>query len=158
MDISETEKAYIAGFLDGEGNITILARNRNIKRISYGLYVGFTNRDLRPLLAIKKKYGGNLFWKKRYSKKHSQAFELRIGNRKTVVDLLTDALPYLMCKKEQAELGLAFLSLGKVKRLIIERIVNCKGGTTAHLVAIEGEQQVREEFKNKLMLLNKRGV
>lgn len=152
---------YVAGFLDGEGNITILARNQKGKyACSYGLHVGFTNRDLRPLLSIKAIYGGSLFAKRLASPRHSQAFELRIGNRIAVKSLLCDVLPFLICKKAQAELGLSFLALGKCKMIVVEtrRIHPLKGGAHSIMHAAPGEQEARDSLKCQLMILNKRGA
>ena len=105
-------------------------------------------------------YGGNLFEKPRYNPKHSRAFELRIGARSAVFKLLCDVLPHLICKREQAELGLAFLTLGKVKMKVIghRKIHPKKGGTHPILKAVDGEQEIREAAKQNLMLLNKRGA
>lgn len=152
--------AYIAGFLDGEGNITILRRNQYNGYRSYGLHVGFTNLDVRPLLAIQDVYGGHLFEKKRKSTKHRQAFELRVCQKAAVEKLLKEVLPHLLIKREQAELGIAFLKLGKVKMEVIGMYRNSsvKGGLHPVSKAAAGEQEAREEMKQNLMLLNKRGA
>jgi hypothetical protein len=151
---------YIAGFLDGEGNISILQCNRYIRQCSYQLHVGFTNRDLRPLQLIQAAYGGCLWQKRRYSSKHSQTYELRIGKRVDVGRLLTNLLPYLICKRDQAELGLAFLALGKVKVQMVgtRKIHPTKGGVYPIMKAVPGEQEKRAEIKSKLTVLNARGA
>ena len=109
-------------------------------------------------MAIKQQYGGNLFEKKRRDSKHAKAYELRIGKRAEVSRLLIDLLPYLICKKAQAELALAFLALGTIKKEICGRVSNRNGGTTARLVAPEGSQERREAMKQRLQLLNRRGA
>jgi hypothetical protein len=151
---------YVAGFLDGEGNITILERNRYAGYCSYGLHVGFTNRNLCVLNAIRDSYGGTIFQKKRYRPNHSASFELRIGKIKEVLRLLEDVTPHLIIKKEQAELARQFLKLGKVKMEVISmrKIHPTKGGLHPVLQALPGEQDIRKDFKEKLMSMNVRGV
>lgn len=151
---------YVAGFLDGEGNITILQRNRCSGGESYNLIIGLTNRDLRVLTAIQSVYGGSIFAKKRYSTQHSVAFELRLAKRSQVNQLLNDVIPYLICKRQQAELGLAFLAMGRVKREVVGRrkFHPTKGGTVPLLRVVAGEQETRRAMKAELSKLNQRGV
>jgi len=145
---------YIAGFLDGEGHVTILKRNQYTRYPSYGLHVGFTNRDLRVLNAIKSVYGGNLFQKKRYKAAHSSAFELRIGKRSDVERLLSDVLPYLIIKREQAEIGLAFLQLRRVKMEVTLK----RGKSWPLFKGNESDIEARAQMKQQLSVLNARGV
>ena len=145
---------YIAGFLDGEGHVTILRRNQYTKYPSYGLHVGFTNRDLRVLQAIQSVYGGNLFAKKRRSSLHSVAYELRVGKREDVKRLLVDILPYLIIKREQAELGLAFLKLGRVRMEVATK----RGKSWPIFKGNESDIALRADMKEHLGILNSRGV
>jgi hypothetical protein len=154
------DPAYVAGFLDGEGNITILQRNRYNGGESYCLIVGFTNRDIHVLELIQNEYGGSIFQKRRYKPNHSPSYELRICTRKQTQRILADVLPFLICKKNQAELGLSFLRLGKVRKEVIgrRRFHPTKGGTVPLVRVMPGEQEVRREIKANLSLLNKRGA
>src|SRR6516164_928147 len=147
--------AYVAGFLDGEGNITILQRNRYNGGESYCLIVGFTNCNLHVLELIRNEYGGSLFQKRRYKSNHSPSYELRLSTRKLTQRLLTDVLPFLICKKSQAELGLSFLRLGKVRREVIgrRRFHPTKGGTVPLMKVVPGEQEARREMKANLSVL-----
>jgi hypothetical protein len=96
-DVRTTDAAYIAGFLDGDGYITIYP-NGKVQSVK----VGFSNTDRRPLLWI---HGllkmGNLYERK--------VSDLRIVKSQDVKRLLTLVLPYLRVKPLDAEIALAFL-------------------------------------------------
>lgn len=150
--------AYVAGFLDGEGSVTILRRNGR-RSPSYGLHVAFTNCDLRPLRAIQLVYGGTIFAKPRRSLRHAPAFELRVGKRQDVQRLLTDVAPFMLVKREQVEVGLTFLALGRCRMIVVghRRIHPIKGGTHPILKAAPGEQELRQDLKARLNGFNTRG-
>lgn len=144
---------YTAGFLDGEGHITILNRNRASGYSSYGIHVGFTNRSLSVLLALQKAWGGTIFQKKRHSSRHSQTYELRIGKRAEVGRLLESVLPHLLIKQKQAELGLEFLKLGRVRMVLKTN----RGKAWPIFAGSDEDARTRAEFKQNLSELNKRG-
>jgi hypothetical protein len=144
---------YIAGFLDGEGNISILRRNQYNNYTSHGLHIGFTNRNKLVLKTIQKVYGGSIFKKKRRSKKHAQAFELRISNKPTLKKLIRRIFPYLICKRKQAELALRFLSLPNVRR----EVVKIRGKSWPLFRGNQRDKDIREKFKQRLQFLNRRG-
>jgi hypothetical protein len=148
--------AYIAGFLDGEGYITIRRANRGTARNpSYRLVIGFTNTYLPVLEWIKSVVGaGCINTKPRKDKeKHSPAFELTIHQREVQRQLLTEVLKFAIIKRHQIALGLAFLDLGKVKKEVVE----IRGKSWPKFLAIKGDVETREQFKTHLTLLNRRG-
>ncbi len=154
IEVDYEDRAYIAGFLDGEGNITILGRNQTkAKNPCYGLHVGFTNRDLPVLLWIRSLYGGNLFEKHRRSLKHSRSYELRIGKKESVGMLLNDIYPFVRIKSKQVELALAFLSLPRVRM----ELIKYRGKTWPLFNGNKEDVKKREIFKSSLNILNQRG-
>ena len=153
---SEAQRSsYIAGFFDGEGNISILKRNQYLGgNGSYGIILGFTNRDLPVLQWILQYYYGSLFEKKRYSIKHSKSFELRITQKKILKRLLLDIYPFVRIKRKQVELALAFLKLKRIKM----EVSQLRGKRWALFTANKEDVKKREVFKENLTLLNQRGV
>jgi hypothetical protein len=139
---------YLAGFLDGEGYITIRRSNRYaLKTVSYRLVIGFTSTELSVLEWIQQQFGGCINPKARKSERHSPAFELTIHNRESCELLLREVLPALRIKDKQADLALRFLGLGAMK----------KSGTWPRFQALPGEKEKRENLKSELTVLNRRG-
>lgn len=143
--LTNEESAYIAGFLDGEGNITILRRNQYLNKTpSYGLIVGFTNTDRHVLEWLSTKVAGGIYKKARYRENHRQGYEFRVWNKQETKFILESILPYLRIKRAQAEVALDFLELGRVR----------KTGTWPLFKSLPAEIELREKFKQALGLLN----
>ncbi len=108
--ISELDLAYIAGFVDGEGCISISkSSSRGSRNTTYGPNVDITNTNKEILLTIQKILRlGSLESQKRYSSKHKPAWNLdfKAGEAKQLLLLIR---PYLRLKKRQADLLLEFL-------------------------------------------------
>lgn len=147
--VASTDKAYVAGILDGEGYITIRRSNRYLKNtVSYRLVVGFTNTDLSLLEWIQSLYGGCINQKSRASLvRHSIAWELTIHKKEDLSRILQDVKPYIKVKAKQLDLALRFSVLGKIK----------KSGTWPVFKALPEELSIRESFKAELTELNRRG-
>lgn len=99
---------YIAGFIDGEGSIAI---GKNFVRASgkriYSLRISVHQVDRRPLDHLVDRYGGSL--RLSLSHKPNPIWEWVVTGT-TAALVISEILPYLISKGEQAELGLAFQS------------------------------------------------
>jgi len=103
MPLSETDKAYLAGILDGEGCISFGSRAG--KYLTVTLQVTNTNFELIKWL-IGHLGAGNWY-----------GYAPRVGNRrpcylwsvagKRATDIIRQVLPYLVLKRPQAELTIA---------------------------------------------------
>ena len=112
---SPTELAYLAGFFDGEGYVGISSDHPKWKKggVYYRLRINVTQKNPVVLLKLKSIYGGTLHqgkdgvWKWYADGKMGCCF-------------LSDILPFLQIKKQQAELAIEFqsLNLGKTKTVI----------------------------------------
>lgn len=90
------QKAYFAGFFDGEGCIAAkIAKTRNINIL-------VVQQDPRPLYLLNSVYGGSV----RFRKNNIFVWYCPTDNRKT---FLEDLLPFLTVKKEVALLALELL-------------------------------------------------
>jgi hypothetical protein len=154
MSTSSAQLGYIAGFLDGEGHITIRRCNatRSITP-SYQPVVGFTNRDLRPLQLIHQLFGGKIYQKARKLPQHRPAFELTIFRRAETKALLEALLPHLIMKREQADLALRLLSLGKIRK----EMVQARGKTWPLFRSLPSDVADREEIRQRMQIINGRG-
>lgn len=97
--MSETDLAYAAGLMDGEGCIHI-ARSRN----SYTLQITFNQTDSIIAPWLYAHFNGYLY---KYPKDNYQYHEWSIFSNKAV-DFLKKILPYLTLKKDQAKLAIQF--------------------------------------------------
>lgn len=107
-----TEKeicAYLAGFIDGEGSVHIARHaNKNCKiGLELQLNVSITNTNKEILEWIKSRYGGYVIKCKKYKTHHKTKYQYKAASNKAK-RLLEDCLPYLIEKKEQAEIAIYF--------------------------------------------------
>jgi hypothetical protein len=111
--VTDTDRAYLAGILDGEGAIMLCARS---KAQGWHLRVEVTNCDRRMLDWLAERWGGKprVTWRNEaivrpnWRTKYSWARDAR-----SAVPVLFDALPYLVIKKRHAEVALEFAATMK---------------------------------------------
>jgi hypothetical protein len=110
-----TELAYIAGILDGEGCISILrTRRRGMTVPTSALAVVIANSNITVLKWIRKLFGfgfGKIYAISTYTNKTLRRthYNLRFSQKQSVT-LLNWLLPYLRIKKANAILAIAFQS------------------------------------------------
>ena len=111
LTLSETDKAYLAGLIDGEGCIH-LQRNQSKKSPNYNytatMFVGNTNAVIIDI--CKELNLGYIDYRKQINIKHKKAFVWRLTSNPCRA-LLPLILPYLRIKKQQSELLLEYLNL-----------------------------------------------
>jgi hypothetical protein len=96
-----TFNAYVAGFFDGEGCITI----KTEKGTPSSLSTGISQKDIKPLKRIKEIFGGSIYYHK-----PNDMYQWRANNDLSYWFLLA-ILPYLIVKKEQALLAIEYQHL-----------------------------------------------
>lgn len=120
-NIHSTDAAYIAGFLDGEGCLSITLATVDGIHYAYPI-CDITNTDYEVLEWICQTIGqslkGSLSVRKRPQKTHRDGWELRIRGRLQMVVLLRQLLPYLKVKKRQAKLLLEYMQSDTTSRSI----------------------------------------
>lgn len=134
--------AWAAGFIDGDGFITIQNRNQTINEKQYKghyLRVGACQANKVPLEELQKLFGGNITTKNSGPNKEGY-------NRKTqylwclstakAADALEQLLPYLIHKKEVALIGIEFQK------------------TMSNFKVSEEVWESREKFKQQIQTIN----
>lgn len=108
--MTETTKAYIAGFIDGEGCIRI-SRNKykssNVYEYKYGLILQVTNTIKEPIFLIQSLYGGCLYEKQDKRPNRRRTYNLNMTTQ-NAIKLIEDIFPYLIVKKVQAQIAIEF--------------------------------------------------
>lgn len=140
---TDTQIAYLAGIIDGEGTIYVQVRKRG-ECFDYFPRFQVVNTDRGLMEWIHSTFGGILVQKDR--SKHSKKWRLQyqwFTSRGVMDDLLKKVIPYLICKKPHA---LAMLEFRKT-------FWNKK----SHKVS-EETLSIRTEIFHRLKSLNKRGV
>lgn len=114
--MSPIDIAYAAGFFDGEGYIGICGSASNG---SLCLQIEVTQVDPRPLQFMASKFGGvvkHRVWAQYKSKRNSRpSFVWRL-HAKTAINFLQQIYPYLIHKKDQADLAFQFQNIRNLKQ------------------------------------------
>lgn len=107
--LSEADRGYIAGIIDGEGCIHIDKANdgRGRPHPSYALRVRVAMTDMEVPLFLYEIFGGGFSIFLRDGCKASYNWKATNSRNNNLLRLI---LPYLKVKKKQAELGLKFIA------------------------------------------------
>ena len=100
LTLRETEWAYIAGILDGEGSISYYQR-KNRPSGFWTIEIANTNLDLIHLLEWRLGYGF-VCERTHHDTRHKRAWYFFIRQKVGMVHFLQGVMPYLVVKKENA--------------------------------------------------------
>jgi hypothetical protein len=133
--MKETDKAYIAGIIDGEGCIYIakIKYRKKLGGYRYRAEINVTNTKKELIDFLHRKIP--ISWicsRQQYtkyktsfkSKKVKRVFIMRVVNQKQLKNILLDILPYLILKKKNAKNMLHFLTIRELKNPFTEREIN----------------------------------
>lgn len=115
--LSDTDRGYLAGIIDGEGTIKIIkAKQKQWKTAYYAPFISITNTDpklmsyLRELVKI-----GSFYVEKRTKPQHRTKMVYNIASIKGVKQILDQIKDLLIVKKRNAMLVLEFIEIKKNK-------------------------------------------
>ena len=140
-----TDLAYIAGFLDGDGSLMIQIKHRSESR-TRGMRVMLTisfyqdSRHEAPLHWIRKVLGIGYL-----SHRNDGMTELRINGHRQVLDILSDLLPFLKFKKKQAEIIISSARL----LLENERSADTKEKLVDNILIVQSENYVTRRKRSR---------
>lgn len=107
-EMSEVDKAYIAGILDGEG--TIGFRGKKDKQITLTVKISNTDESIIKFLKAKIPIGASTCkLRMRKNPKHKPVWEIQWRSFKSVKYILESLKPYLIIKDKQATVALNFI-------------------------------------------------
>jgi hypothetical protein len=118
---TEVDWARLAAYIDGEGSIFIRQRKatagdvRKNQARGHSLVVTIANCDIRLLNWCRENFDGCVYRSRpdspgvgaKYQRPRRAYFAWIVGNAKAA-HMLDKCMPYFICKKEQAEIALAF--------------------------------------------------
>lgn len=115
--MKQTDLAYTAGIIDGEGCISVTRNTKGIKKAlrakaSYCIYVAVSMTDFEVPAWLHFTFGGSFAEYKASNTKHKKVYRwgLHSNNAQRFLKLI---LPYLKTKKRQAELVIELQKLKK---------------------------------------------
>ena len=105
---SKLDVAYLSGFFDGEGHVSVVSFMGNGYR-QYASRLNVTNTDLPMLEFYKETFGGSI---RKHSKPRKQTYRWELRRNEDRIKFLLACLPYLIVKREEANIVLEYLRLG----------------------------------------------
>lgn len=135
---TEPERAYLAGIIDGEGCISACQSTGR----GFTLYVDVTNTDRRLIDWVAARWPGSTYTTDRSRRGQKDVHRWMAQNAIRVALVLEAALPYLVIKREQAEIALTLAGMRRNPG---------RAGYTA------GERARMRELYDRLRDLNRRG-
>ena len=107
--MNKIKLAYAAGIIDGEGNIGIVKRRWSKRYDKYHLQVRVAMCDKEIPEWFLLHFGGSVSTscRSKINPKNRDLYTWQISHRKCI-PMLQSILPYLICKKSQAELAIQF--------------------------------------------------
>ena len=117
MKLTPTQKAYIAGFLDADGSISIAGSITKKGHQHWALQLYFWNCNIDVLEKIRNWAGIGSIRERNRSNKWNISRSLKFQGL-SAVNLLKQVKPYLIVKKEQAKIAIEFSKTFSDKNLI----------------------------------------
>lgn len=144
--LTETQKAYIAGMIDADGSVGIDRRTSESDKYPYNFAVRVlvVNTDYDLILWLKKVIGAGCAYKTeyRYKPNWNTVHRYQLTNEKGV-ELLNQIIPYMIVKRERAEL---------VASLPTRKTMCSKKGRSVENYALQNA------LYEQVSILNKRGI
>ena len=138
---------WAAGFLDGEACFMFdLKKKFNIgQRVANRtMAVNVAQVDIRPLLVLQDLWGGNINPRKASNERCADYFRW-IALSSQAISLCIECVPYLVVKKEQAQIMIDYYAT-----------VHPRGGRGVHIT--DETVDLRNNLSTRLSALNKRGA
>ncbi len=112
MNLTKTEKAYIAGIIDGEGSIGIYKHRRpkSTKGYTYENSLIVVNTNTILMNYLKEKLGGSIRERKKPKLNWKLSYSWQVYCN-SCYSILKQILPYLQIKKKRTELSIEFYEI-----------------------------------------------
>lgn len=152
--LSPIQKAWLAGFIDGEGfiGITFQRKKENSQQSAtprYHPYLIVTNNDKSSILHVKSLIGEGKIYQVRAknSRFPYPAYQYKLTKMGDLNELLIEIRPYFIIKRKQCDLLLEYCNLRKERKIV-------SGYGSRGKTSFSAEE---EAVYQRLLKLNKRG-
>lgn len=105
MQLSETDLAYAAGLIDGEGCIRINIGTTTLGQRKDGLVLSVAMTNPLPIHFLHKLFDGNIDYREISNKQPTWTWYV---STRLAVEILEKLYPYMLVKKEQAIIAILF--------------------------------------------------
>jgi hypothetical protein len=102
-DWSETETAYLAGLVDGEGCIQI----RQVKQKPYMIWLVISNTDKAVMEWVESMFGAGLYVRLPQNVRWKTCYHVRVQGERACI-LLRRLVPFLRIKRQKAETAIKY--------------------------------------------------
>lgn len=106
--LSVAERAYLAGFTDGEGTITVVPARSSARRHSYYAIYTVVNTHLATMQHLASLLGCGLLHQKNGGRDCKDVYKIIVRATADVLHVLETLYPYLITKRRQADLAMTF--------------------------------------------------
>lgn len=122
MTNRQTKLAYCAGILDGEGSIgvQIAKPNKTRKTNSYRVRVRVAMCDIGAITLLQELFGGSIKTRQPKNLRHRMSYDWIVRSLRAK-DALTEMLPYLIIKRERAQIAIELIDRVSSNRVTITR-------------------------------------
>jgi hypothetical protein len=149
---ADCERAWLAGFVDGEGTIG-MTLGRNGRTIH--VYITIPNTNLanmaRARVLLRAILGRDVRVSKPERKDHRPIFVIAVQNRPDIKAILEMIRPWLVGKRPQADLMLEYIKLAPIRM-----VPRSASNRRSHAVSTDRHTEVHYELVRKMHLLNRR--
>src|SRR5206468_1125149 len=108
MLLTEMEKAYAAGFFDGEGSVQISKKGER----EFVLRITAANTNRESMLFFRGRWGGSVYEKKPRNPRHKVSWHWQLSAQQALI-FMRDIQPYARIKQPQLDLGIEFQSISR---------------------------------------------
>ena len=131
--MKDTDLAWAAGFFDGEGCV-LLRKSRN----TYVVRITVSQVNPAPIVKFKRLFGGHISEQKPKNKSWKEQWKWE-QDAKSGVETLLQLLPYLVVKRDVADLAIEFQKTKRKGRIATKEVID-----------------LELEFKSKISNLNRK--
>lgn len=118
--LPETEKAYLAGIIDGEGCITINRYLQKGRAPIYRPFVQITNTSPALKKWLNERFPERTYWRTVTRQGWKDIYRWMLSGNRQVMVFCREISPYLIIKKEQAELvAQGYIHLSEEERAVL---------------------------------------
>lgn len=140
-NILETDKAYLAGFFDGEGNIHVHTHTNKAGYNSYSIRIGVSSTSIGCIETLHTKWAiGKIYYKKKTQKAHHKPSIHWLIYGLEAQAVLRILCPYPDIKRERAALALNFTLVGRGYH------------------ASDNDRANTREIRDRMIELNRKGI